>query len=282
MTNSRLHSSAILLAILVFLLIASGALLTSDIRPLPGTAPAAAPGTPIADAVQIEEVHRILAAVVAVLAVSLAIIGSPETRLPAWIGAGLVVVDGLIGFQSGEGRMLSAFTGFLHALLAPLVFAAVASVILFTSTTWADPAVPAKDVWAPLNNLAVIVPVYVIFQIALGVAFRHNAIGVFWHILNAMLTLMLILVFGICVLRQYPEHPTLRPAAVGLLVVTGAQVLLGFAAFLVLLIVAANNMALIVVSVLHVVTGSLTLAAAVALSLQFRRAAQTGASVTGH
>jgi heme A synthase len=97
-----------------------------------------------------------------------------------------------------------------------------------------------------------------------------------------MVTLMLILMFGICVVRQYPEHPTLRPAAVQLLVITGVQVLLGFAAFLVLLIVSQTNMALIVISVIHVFTGSLTLAASVVLSLQLRRSGAAAASQTGH
>ena len=142
-------------------------------------------------------------------------------------------------------------------------------------------AVPARDIWPPLTSWP-LVPVFVILQIALGAAFRHNTMGVFWHILNAMVTLLLILMFAICVVRQYPEHPTLRPAAVQLLVITGVQVLLGFAAFLVLLIVSQTNMALIVISVIHVVTGSLTLAASVVLSLQFRRSGAVAASQTGH
>jgi heme A synthase len=169
-----------------------------------------------------------------------------------------------------------------HGVLAPILFVAVASLVLFTSRNWIQPAVPARDIWPPLNKLAIVVPVFLVLQIALGAAFRHNTIGVFWHILNAMVTLLLILMFGICVVRQYPEHPTLRPAAVQLLVITGVQVFLGFAAFLVLLIVSQTNMALIVISVLHVLTGSLTLAASVALSLQFRRSGAAAASQTGH
>jgi heme A synthase len=282
MTNSRLHTPAIILAILIFLLIATGALLTSGIRPLPGTDPSPAAVTPMSGAEQLEEAHRILAAVVAVLAVGLAIAGSPEVRVPAWIAVGLIIVDGLLGLQTGAGGMLSAAGGLLHALLAPILFAVVVSVVLFTSRNWTDPAIPAKDMWPPLNKLAIWVPAFVILQIALGAAFRHNTIGVFWHILNAMLTLMLILVLGICVVRQYPEHPVLRPAAVAMLAITGVQVLLGFAAFMVLLVVSTNNMGLIIVSVIHVLTGSLTLAAAVVLSLQLRRSAVAGASLTGH
>ena len=108
-------------------------------------------------------------------------------------------------------------------------------------------------------------------QITLGAAFRHNATGVVWHILNAGITLLLIMVLGVCVLRQFPEHPSLRPAAVWLLVITGVQVLLGFTVYMVMLIVSANNMTLIVSGVLHVMTGSLTLAASVVMWLEIRR-----------
>ena len=282
MTNSRLHLPAVILAILTLLLIAAGALLTSGIRPLPGTSSAPAAVTPMTGAEQIEQAHRILAALVGIFAVGLAVVSSPEIRLPAWTAVGLVIVDALLGFQGEAGGMLSPVGGVFHALLAPVLFAVVTSLVLFTSRNWTDPAVPAQDIWPPLNKLAIIVPVFLILQIALGAAFRHNTMGVFWHILNAMVTLLLILMFGICVVRQYPEHPTLRPSAVQLLVITGVQVLLGFAAFLVLLIVSQTNMALIVISVLHVLTGSLTLAASVVLSLQFRRSGAAAASLTGH
>jgi heme A synthase len=282
MTKSRLHTPATILAILTLLLIASGALLTSDIRPLPGVSSVPSIVMPISGAEKIGRTHDGLAAAVALLAISLAIVSSPEIRAPAWTAVGLVIVDALLGLQGGPGGMLSPLAGVFHALLAPVLFAVVVSLVLFTSKNWIDPAIPARDLWPPLNKLAILVPVFVILQIALGAAFRHNTMGVFWHILNAMVTLLLILMFGICVVRQYPEHPTLRPAAVQLLVITGVQVLLGFAAFLVLLIVSQTNMALIVISVMHVLTGSLTLAASVVLSLQFRRSGAAAASQTGH
>ncbi len=282
MTNPRLHLPASILAILTFLLIGVGALLTSEIRPLPGTPPVPSANTAAAGAEPIAQVHRILAALVGILAIGLAIVSTPEIRLPAFVTVGLVVIDAVLGLRPGAGGMLPPAGGVFHALLAPILFAAVASLVLFTSRNWINPAVPARDIWPPLNKLAIVVPIFLVLQIALGAAFRHNMMGVFWHILNAMVTLLLILMFGICVVRQYPDHPTLRPAAVHLLVITGVQVLLGFAAFLVLLIVSQTNIALIVISVFHVLTGSLTLAASVVLSLQFRRSGAAAASQTGH
>jgi len=73
------------------------------------------------------------------------------------------------------------------------------------------------------------------------------------------------------VLRQYPEHPSLRPAALTLTIVTGVQVLLGFSVYLVLLMSETNNTGLIITGALHVVNGALTLAASVVLAMQMQR-----------
>jgi heme A synthase len=92
-----------------------------------------------------------------------------------------------------------------------------------------------------------------------------------WHILDALIVLAVVMVAGVFVLRQYPEHPSLRPAALALLIVAGVQVLLGFAVYLVLLMSSENNPGLIVTGVLHVTNGALTLAASVVLAMQMNR-----------
>ncbi len=263
MKNPALHRHAHLLAVFTFLLIAVGATLTSVIRPLPGAAPT--PATlPVDGVAQLAQIHRDLAGIVAVLALGLAILSSPRVRIAAWTAVGLTVLDGLLGLQPGT-------SGTLHSLIAPLLFSDAVAIAVMTSKGWDAPPVPAEALWPPLRKLAILVPVFLLLQVTLGAAFRHNSIGIVWHILNAMVVLMLVLVLGIGVLRQYPQHPTLRPAATALLVVTGIQVLLGFAAYLILLMVSENNMALIVAGSIHVVTGSLTLAAGIVLTMQLRR-----------
>jgi heme A synthase len=95
--------------------------------------------------------------------------------------------------------------------------------------------------------------------------------GVVWHILDALIVLAVVMVAGVCVLRQYEEHRALRPAALALLIIAGVQVLLGFAVYLTLLMSSENNIGLIATGVLHVVNGSLTLAASVVLAMQMNR-----------
>jgi len=270
MKNPRLHRCAVLFALSVLLLIATGASLTSVIRPLPGTPPADAATAPPEIAAQLERAHGILAGFVAVLAFALALAAPTGLRLPAWTAAGLVVADGALGIHRAAGS-LPPVAGVFHALLAPILFSTAVAIAVFTSKSWLAPPVPAENRRPPLRKLAIWVPVLLVAQIALGAAFRHGAMGVVWHILNAMVVLIPILVLGISLLRLYPKHPTLRPAALALLIITGVQALLGFAVYITLLMVSENNTALIAAGTIHVLTGSLTLAAAIVVTVQLRR-----------
>jgi heme A synthase len=270
MKGTWLHRCAVLLALLVFLLIATGASLTSVIRPLPGTPPSARVNPPMEVAAPLDRIHEIVAGVVAMLALTLAVSAPTGVRLAAWMAVSLVVIDAGLGIHSGAG-MLPSLPGIFHALFAALLFSAVVAIAVLTSKSWAAPPAKAENLWPPLRKLAIWVPLLLVAQIALGAAFRHDVLGVLWHIMNAMIVLTLILVLGICALRMCSTYPTLRPAALALLIVTGVQVLLGFGVYITLLMVSENNMALMAAGAIHVLTGSLTLAAGVVLSLQISR-----------
>jgi heme A synthase len=243
------HRCAILLAVLALIVIAMGALLTSEIRTLPGTVSTPAPA--------LEHAHRAAGYALAILTLGLAIwIRSPA----AWIAFATIVLEGL-----------SAAVPVAHAFEAQIFFAVLVALAVLTSKSWEAESRPVESPWKPLRSLGMAVPFLVFLQIGLGAAFRHSAMGVIWHILNALIVLLVILIAGIFVLRQYPEHPTLRPAALALVIVTGVQVLLGFSVYLVLLMSEQNNTGLIVTGVLHVVNGALTLAASVVFAMQMQR-----------
>lgn len=257
--NPWLYRFAVVVALLVFVAIGLGAYLTSTIRPLPGT------NAPVGTAPDLRQIHLILAGVATLSIIALVV----WVRSAAgWVAMAAVLIEGAAG----------SFSPIAHAIVAPILFSSLVAIAVQTSESWSRPPVPARDLWAPLRRLAVLAPILVVLQICLGAAFRHNATGVVWHILDAGIVLLLVMVLGVCVLRQFPEHPTLRPAAIWMLVITGVQVLLGFTVFMVILIVSQNNMTLIVSSVLHVLTGSLTLASTVVMWLALKRVdvSQTG------
>ena len=132
MKNPWLHRSAILVAFVALIVIAMGALLTSEIRPLPG---ATTPSTVTAPS--LERAHRIGGYAVAVLTVGLAVWAA---SLPGWIAAGAVIVESFLGSAP-----------VMHALLAPVVFSLVIAVVVLTSSSWqAGP----KPVESPMEAFA--------------------------------------------------------------------------------------------------------------------------------
>jgi heme A synthase len=251
MKTSLAHQCAVLAALLALGSITLGALLTSEIRTLPGATPAPvfAPG--------LQEAHMVAGYGVAIMTLIVVVVVSKWT---GWSAVLAVIAEIFLGNLPT-----------IHALLAPICFTLVVAIAVTTSKQWQTGARPVENSWRPLRPLGMAMPVLIVLQIGLGAAFRHNKMGVVSHILDALIVLVAILVAGVFVLRQYPEHPALRPAALTLVIVAGVQVLLGFSVYMVLLMSSENNMGLIATSVLHVVNGALVLAAAVVLTMQMER-----------
>jgi heme A synthase len=180
-------------------------------------------------------------------------------------------------------RSLAPLTDILRALLGPIAFASVYAVAVLTSKRWQEGPNSIEDTWRPsLRTLTLILPAVVLLQISLGAAFRYRAASVLWHILNAMVVLLLVLIVSVFLVRQFPTHCSLRPAAIALAGITSVQVFLGFTTFLMLLLFPESSLQVIIVSVLHVGNGALTLAATTSLTLEIRRNVIDMRSQTGH
>jgi len=79
------------------------------------------------------------------------------------------------------------------------------------------------------------------------------------------------MIVGVFATNQFPKHPTLRPIAILLMVITGIQVFLGMAAFFMRLMNVTATTTWLVISVAHVSTGSLTFAASAVFAIEIRR-----------
>jgi heme A synthase len=201
-------------------------------------------------------------------------------RVVGWTGLSIFVAEGVLGSSLGALRPL---TDVLHALIAQLSFATIALVPVLTSGRWQRGPAFIEDSWRPpLRSLALVLPAIVILQIILGAAFRYRAASVLWHIMNAMIVLLSVLIVCVFLVRQFPEHPSLRPSAIALGGIAAVQVFLGFTTFLMLLLLPESSPAVIILSVAHAATGALTLAASVSLAAEIRRNAIDGRSRTGH
>ena len=279
MKSSWLHRYAILIAVCTLLLVLAGASVTSKEAGLSVPDWPLSYGQVIPDmtgGVLFETGHRMIASVVGMLTVILAIwIARIEKRAwmrrLGWVAVSLVVAQGLLG---GATVLLlqPAPISMAHACLAQLFFSVTVAIAVFTSKKWQEGPEPVEDYgWPSLRTLAILTPVLILVQIALGAGFRHRAFGLLPHVIGAMLVPLVILLTGIFVLQQFPKHRSLRPAAVALLTITGVQVFLGIIAYVARINAAEYPLAMVLTTVAHVATGGLTLAASVVLAIQIRR-----------
>jgi heme A synthase len=255
-----LHRYAIFVALVALIAIAAGAIVTSLERPI-----AVTPSASINPA--FEFWHHMAGGVAVVLMLGLAIGLSSQL---GWIGMGAGILDGVLGARAITNA-LPQLSGILHALLAQVFFGCIVAIAVVASDSWKKGPNPIEDSWRPsMRSLAIAVPAIILLQTTLGASYRYHALGVIWHILNAMIVLLLILIVCVFLIRQFPEHPTLRPAAMALAVITSIQVLLGFTTFMMLILFPETSLAVVISSVLHVVTGALTFGAGLALAILIR------------
>src|SRR5215471_11910554 len=118
MKTSRAHTAAIVLAVLALVVIAMGALLTSETRVLPGSdstvVATTAPG--------LQSAHRIAGYVSVALTLGVAVLASNPA---GWLALALAVVESLLG-----GIPV------VHAILSPIYFSLIVVVALLTSRSW--------------------------------------------------------------------------------------------------------------------------------------------------
>jgi len=246
---------AVLVAAVALIAIILGALVTSLTRPI-----AATPNAVISPVFGLW--HHMIGGVSVVLMLALAI--GLRNQL-AWIALAAGVLDAFLGFTP------QTFASILHALLAQIFFGSIVALAVTASAVWKRGPDPIQDTWRPsLRSLAIAVPAVILLQTTLGASYRYHALGVLWHILNAMIVLLLVLIVAIFLVRQFPEHRTLRPGALALAIITSIQVMLGFTTFMMLILFPETSLAVVITSVFHVTTGALTFAAGLALSILIR------------
>lgn len=277
-----LHRFALLLTGCTLLLVVAGAMVTSkdaglSVPDWPLSYGRLMP--PMEGNIFYEHGHRMIATAVGLLSIVMAIWlwRSPS---PRWLKiTGLAAVGGVIaqGVLGGITVlwMLPPAVSSSHACLAQLFFSTTVAIAVFTSRGWQTGAVPVEDRGLlPLPFVALFLPVFVLFQVALGAAARHKAIGSIYHIANSALVTGAVLYVTLRILLHFAKHDALRRSALVMLLVTFAQVFLGIAAYMSRLATAdaVQPMPVMVAfTVMHVAVGALTMAASVVLAIQVCR-----------
>lgn len=275
MNKPWLYPLSIVTALCALIVVVLGAIVTALERPI------AVDPTPamLASAAPIQLWHEIIGGIAIVLMLVVAIGVRSEL---GWIGFAAALAGGVLGLKTIT-QMIPAGAGVVHALLAQIFFAAVIAVVVMVSRAWQSAPDPVYDTWKPsMRSLATAVPAIILLQVTLGACYRYRVLGVIWHILNAMIVLLLVLCVAVFLVRQLPNHPTLRPAAITLGVITAVQVLLGFTTFMMLILFPESSLAVITTGVLHVTNGALTFGAAAALAVLIRHNVRQPLAVAGH
>jgi cytochrome c oxidase assembly protein subunit 15 len=304
--SRALHRFALVLAGLVVLLIAAGALVKSKEAGL------SVPDWPLSygslnppgwwhlDAIRAEHGHRLFAGTVALLTVALAIWLARAERRPGVRRLGGFAVAAVFAQALLGGLTVLLYlppaVSISHAALAELFLCLVTSIAVVTSPRyWGGTEAPAEPV-GPLSRLAFATTGLIYLQILLGAVVRHNGAGLsipdfplafgrlvpaqfdlkiglhYAHRVGALLVLILLSWTVVRVFRHHAELGALtRPAwAMALLVV--AQISLGGAVVLTGRVVWVNT--------LHVATGASLLACSLILSLHAARLARAPESAS--
>ncbi|MEO8100709.1 MAG: COX15/CtaA family protein [Acidobacteriota bacterium] len=287
--NVWLHRYAILLAICTLFLVVAGASVTSKEAGL------SVPDWPLSyghvmpemtGGVLFETGHRLIATTVGLMTILMAVWlqrVDPRSwmRKLGWWALGAVIAQGLLGGITVLWLQPPAVST-AHACLAQLFFSTTVAMALFTSRGWqAGPEVVEDYGWPSLRGLAIVAPLMVLGQVALGAAFRHRALSLIPHIAGAVIVTLSILIVGVFVLSQFPKHPALKRAAHVMLGITTIQVFLGLGAYSTRMDAANSPLAMVLVTVAHVATGGLTLASTIMLSIQIRRNVRARATEPG-
>src|SRR5687768_5115598 len=281
-----LHRFSIFLAICTLFLVIAGASVTSNQAGL------SVPDWPLSygqvmpemkGGVFYEHGHRMIATTVGFLTIILAVWlwRADDRRWMKQLGLAalaVVIAQGVLGGMTVL-FMLPKAVSISHACLAQVFFCTTLAIALFTSPGWRRGPDPVEDRgWPSLRSLAILVPVLVLLQIALGAGYRHRAFGIMPHVLGAVVIGTTLLAFAIFVLVQFPKHNALRHSATAVTSITLVQMLLGLVAYFARVNSAdaiTPEAGLVISTVAHVGFGALTMGATVILAIQVLRHVRT-------
>jgi hypothetical protein len=210
-----------------------------------------------------------LAAAVALLAVVAGVLPGFAV-VHAALGIAAVALACFRAITSRTARIAAAIGAIECLLRTPLVHACLSPVFLAACVAMGlKPTGKSARRRSGLSLLIKSTPAVVFLQIILGASYRHKLIGVMPHLAGAMLVAGLLLIVGTIVLQRFPQ---LRATAGTLLGIVLLQVSLGITAFVMRVLDLDHAPAYLPIAVAHITAGSLTLAAATALAIQFDHA----------
>lgn len=278
--NKALHRFAVLMTVFTGGLLTAGALVTSNdaglsIPDWPLAYNSLVP--PLVGGIRYEWGHRVVAGTVALLTALLAAwLWRSESRAKirtlGLIALGTVVAQAVLGGMTVIFRQPVAVSA-AHACLAQIFFCIIVSIALFTSRWWwaQNDQQVVEDTGSPqVRTLASLTVVATFLQLVLGAVYRHKGSGILPHLIGAAVVTAMIFLTAGAMRNRFPSSAPLTRCRRSLHSVIGFQLILGGAAWWSRITTADFPQpmpVMITFTVMHVVTGALTLAATVVTAL---------------
>jgi heme A synthase len=242
---------------------------------------------PLVGGIRFEYAHRLIAGAVAILTLILATWLTfakvrPLAKRVGWIAGVLVLAQAALGaLRVKEVHPVLSATA--HATLAQIFFMTVVGLSVYLSPWWERNLPRLQDSRSPsLPTLATLTTLVILAQLILGAAFRHGAFGIDPHLVGAGVVTVMVVWSGAAAKRRFRKNRDLRRGTILLHTFFGLQILLGFAAWYAVRVLATQSeqptLPYVSLTVAHVLGGALTLAASVIFMLASLRLIPGGAA----
>jgi heme a synthase len=266
--HPSVHKFAIFVVCWTILLLIAGALVTSNEAALSVPDWPLSYGTltpPMVGGIRYEHSHRVIAGVLGILSIVLAVWvwAKDERRWLRWFSVIAVAGIAAQAVLGGEvvRQLLHYWLPVIHACFAQIVFAALLSIAVFTSSWWISDQPQVEDTGSPsIHTLAVANAAVIYFQVILGAGFRHKEIPVWPHMVGALIVLGMVIWLAAVLRRRFEKSAAISKTRILLHAILGTQLLLGLGAYWSRLTTAdaPQPMPLMVtLTVLHTVVGAI-------------------------
>jgi cytochrome c oxidase assembly protein subunit 15 len=278
------HRIAVFIAILTFIVIVAGALVTSEDAGLSVPDWPTSYGhilrlPPWVGGIVYEHSHRMIASLTGILTIVIAFwtLFVDRRRWMKYLAFGAlntIVVQGVLGGVTVLNFLPPAVST-AHAVVGQTFFCIAIAIAVFTGRKWVESAPDSiADNGHPRLFVLCLYSIAILYlQLVLGGMFRHHGMSWWPHVVNSVSVALILTWTAVRALIEFPRIEPIRRPAVLLLFTLMVQLLLGFAAFLTRVAWSgpqANN-AMVISTVAHTAVGALLLAIVAVLTIQVWR-----------
>lgn len=277
------HRIAVFIAVVTFVLIAAGALVTSEDAGLSVPDWPTSYGhlirlPPWVGGIVFEHSHRVIAEFVGLLTTIFAfwmlfVDRRRWMKYLAFGALGTIIAQGILGGMTVLHKLPPAVST-AHAAVGQTFFCIAVAIAVFTGRQWVEetPQLVA-DLGHPKSIVLCWYSILILYiQLVFGGMFRHHGMSWAPHVINAVSVALILTWTGVRALLQFSRIEPIRRSAVLLLFLLVVQIFLGFAAFFTRVAevpgLAPSDFWLVLSTVAHVAVGALLLATTVVLTLQ--------------